>query len=96
MVTHILRSPDGDEGEAGAAGDAPASPKVVKRTPAIRTPAEADLQKKVSKLEDRVGTLEGTIDDVNKFLADALPQPRRSAAPTKQKSILEEIDEMLG
>ena len=102
MFTRILLSPD-DNASAGApSGDSPESAKVVKKTPALKSPREVDLEKKLSKVEDRVGSLESVVDGINSFLGEALPNPPKPGKPSSVpatvpvKSILDEIDSFLG
>jgi len=65
----------------------PASPPTVKKTP-LKTPREIELEKKVSVLEDKTTALEGTITEINNFLADlgigsGKPAPKLDADPAK-------------
>jgi hypothetical protein len=82
MRTRFL-SPDPAEGGAPAAGDPPASPKVVAKTPP-KNPAQISLERKVAAVEDKLGAIEGWQGEVNKFLEDFLPaggKPKRAPAP---------------
>jgi hypothetical protein len=76
---------DNSPAPAPAAGDPPASPAVVKKTPGVKTPAQIDLEKKVAKLEDRVGGVEGAIDGINNWLGDLFPGGK-PAAPAARPS----------
>lgn len=68
-----LLSPDPAEGEAPKDQSAPKSPAAVKSTKTGKTPREIELEKKLSVLEDEVGTL--------RAVQGAPPKAKPAAAP---------------
>jgi len=93
---------------AGETGQQPSSPAIVNKTP-IKSPREIQLEKKVSVLEDKVGGIEGTLGELNKWLADMLPggkppptpketspAPNPQQVPTRKRTFTDEVNDVLG
>jgi hypothetical protein len=94
---------NGAPAELGAgSGEAPAAVGVALRGKTAKMPAQVNLEKAVSRLEDRVGGLETWKTGVDGFLADVFPsadviQKTKSGFEVpKTKGFLDELGEILG
>ena len=90
--------------DAKPADEQPVSPPAVKKT-TIKTPREIELEKKLSETEDRLGTVETALNEVNTFLEssglrskpgkDKSGKPIGEPAKPAKKGFLAQVEEDL-
>lgn len=99
----MSKKADADPALPAIPTDPPASPDIVKKASG-KLPWELDVNRRLkqiesnhSKLEDRVGGLDGVVKGINDFLEGLGGSPTRSTAPSQGKGVFEDIaDDILG
>ena len=100
-MTDSQSPPPTGTGTPPVAGEPPSSPATVKKT-AIKTPKEIELEKKVSRAEDRLDFLESWQKETNAWFASLNlgdkppPKPPASGPAAPKKGFLEEMGDFCG
>ncbi len=68
----------------------PASPKIVQKTREVKTPREIQLEKELAATQDRLSRLESWREEMDRYLAENLPPPRRGSTESRPTSGLTE------
>lgn len=81
--------PDAPEGMAAEPAQGVSSVRTVKKTSGVKSPREIELEKALSRAENRIDALETAVSGVNEFLADAFPtsKVKPTAGPPVSKPV---------